>query len=610
MRNILLTEEQIKYIINQSVVSEDTNTINQSSIDSLKKSMIKRIKDDVNLNNELAKTAQIVGVNPNYNNTDRNNMRRNLGNNFNTTLKDEIKWGAKILSNYAGKHGLFDNKRMAQEQQQNYAKLIHIKEFLDSKGLNWLYDINVVPDEKRYFGYAKDAKTIDDRINSFDLSNIGKASDYINKADLENSGFFDEEKTLMQQEAEVKMKASLLDNYMAKTYGLDVDLPKNVFARGNQKLPEDTLIINFTAALQCPAWNECLLREACYARRGEKIHSIVRDANVKRNLMWEAGRVDEALMEMIAQLMRLYSINYTKAIPIIKQKTGKTYTVNKLSKLKFSEIGDENILNILKENAVIKHIRLNENGDFIGQWLLDAVDGIAGDFKVVGILTSAYTCRNINMDYSKVANIILNVSNKAIKGNNVSRYFFAVDETTYDAFDETYGGENGELINSSEGIRPNPQPLYKVDNNGNIYATGEMYYKCPCERKDENGGKINCYNCNICYEANNVSNRPYYVLVKVHSHGEKRVAGTHTSKEGIPEFGFSKNFLRNRGMQQQYRMVSEDILKENISSKMRTGVLAVARNCVNSLREHLAGLAGEQEEIKILPIFLPENLYI
>ena len=46
-------------------------------------------------------------------------------------------------------------------------------------------------------------------------------------------------------------------------------------------------------------------------------------------------------------------------------------------------------------------------------------------------------------------------------------------------------------------------------------------------------------------------------------------------------------------MQQQYRMVAEDILKENISSKMRTGVLAVARNCVNSLREHLAGLAGE-----------------
>ena len=80
---------------------------------------------------------------------------------------------------------------------------------------------------------------------------ISNIKDYIDTKNTE--GMFDEEKISLEQNADVKMKASLLDNYLSKTYGLNIELPINVFSHGNAKLPKDTLIVNFSAALQCPA---------------------------------------------------------------------------------------------------------------------------------------------------------------------------------------------------------------------------------------------------------------------------------------------------------------------------------------------------------------------
>lgn len=597
MRKIYLTEKQILDIVRQSFVCEASVSMNGDAIKNLQKNITNRISNIASTNTDLQNSLQGIGVNPNYSDTERNATRRNLGNNFNTTLENEIKNAARILSKYVGNSGLFDktsdgSSKMKADYPNEYNKLMRIKEFLDSKGLNWVYDINVIPNEKKYFGFSKDDKTIEDRINHFSLSNIGNPKDYIDTKNTE--GMFDEEKISLEQNADVKMKASLLDNYLSKTYGLNIELPINVFSHGNAKLPKDTLIVNFSAALQCPAWNECLLREACYARRGEKQHTIVRDANVRRNLMWEAGRYDEELMQMIEQLMRLYSINYSKAIPLIKKQIGKTYTVQKLSKTRFSEFKDERVLNILKECSAIKHIRLNENGDFIGQWLVDAIDKIAGDFMVVGISTSAYTCRNINMDYSKVANIILNVSNQAIQSGNVARYFFAVDEETYNALDETYGGPNNSLVVSAEGVTPNPQPLYKMDETKNVAPTGTMYYKCPCGRNTNEKRDVNCYDCNICYQPNNISDKPYYVVVKVHSKGDKKIVGTHVGKDKIPVFGFSKNYLTNIGIAKwPEQRIDEEATKNDFSTGIKEGLFGAARNCVISLREHLAGLAGE-----------------
>ena len=597
MRNIYLTEKQILDIVKSSFICEGQAQMNANAVKTLQKDIASRISNIASTNTELQNSMQRIGVNPNYSDAERNATRRDLGNNFNTKLENEIKDAARILSKYVGNAGLFDKTddgslRMQADHPNEYNKLMRIKEFLDSKGLNWLYDINATPSDKKYFGFFKDDKTIEDRINHFSLANIGDPKKYVNTKNAE--GMFDDERIAMEQGAEVKMKASLLDNYLVKTYGLNIQLPVETFAHGNAKLPKDTLIVNFAAALQCPAWNECLLREACYARRGEKKGSNVRDANVRRNLMWEAGRYDEELMSMIEQLMRLYSINYGKAIPLIKKEVGKTYTIQKLSKTKFSEFKDEKILNILKECSTIKHIRLNENGDFIGQWLLDAIDKIAGDFMVLGISTSAYTCRNINMDYSKVANIILNVSNQGIKYGNVARYFFAVDEKTYDALDETYGGVNNSLEITAEGVKPNPQPLYQMDKTNNITLTGHMYYKCPCGREANGKKDVNCYDCDICYQPNNISDKPYYVIVKVHSHGDKKIVGTHVGANNIPVFGFSENFLTNRGLVQwPERRLDENLIKGSVRNGVRQGLFEVAKNCVTSLREHLAGLANE-----------------
>ena len=45
------------------------------------------------------------------------------------------------------------------------------------------------------------------------------------------------------------------------------------------KVPENTLIVNFTTAIGCPAWNECLVKHACYARQTEKGKPSVYDGN-------------------------------------------------------------------------------------------------------------------------------------------------------------------------------------------------------------------------------------------------------------------------------------------------------------------------------------------
>ena len=74
----------------------------------------------------------------------------------------------------------------------------------------------------------------------------------------------------------------------------------------------------------------------------------------------------------------------------------------------------------MKQFKRIDYIRLNENGDFVGQWLVDAWDNEAGKYQPYGVNVSAYTCRHLN--YEGIKNIIINTSFKDGKGNIIITY--------------------------------------------------------------------------------------------------------------------------------------------------------------------------------------------
>jgi hypothetical protein len=290
----------------------------------------------------------------------------------------------------------------------------------------------------------------------------------------------------------------------------------------------------------------------------------------------------------------LFVIDYGKAIKEVNS-LGKKYTVDGLSQYHLSDL-DEAVREILGRYKRVTDIRLNENGDFIGQWLLDAIDSEAGDFLTIGVNTSAYTCRNIGMDYSKVQNLIINCSNKAIKGESIQRYFLAVDDTMYRAFDETYGGPNNSLVYDADGrIAVNPQPLYK-----NGVPTGDYYYKCPCGRIKDEQDKVDCYRCRLCYTKNDNIDATYYVLVNCHGANSNSYGGRRS------DFGFSKNYFANlERIEQEQQMepakpikkVAENVIKENIGNSYKEALKQIAYNCVSSIKNHLSALAtGENNE--------------
>jgi hypothetical protein len=220
---------------------------------------------------------------------------------------------------------------------------------------------------------------------------------------------------------------------------------------------------------------------------------------------------------------------------------------------------------------------------------------------LIGIDTSAYTCRNL--DYTRASNIIINASNAAIKKGKIDRYFFAIEENMYNAFDETYGGNNNSLEIIDGSVQPNPQPLYTVDENGQVVDSGHLYYKCPCGRPLKGKEKISCYQCDVCYHRNTFE-KPTYVLVKIHSNGEGKTAGmphVTTDKNGFsfPNFGFSRNWFKNTGrtpqeyLDRQKENSEETTLKESINRGVQNGILQIAKNCINSVKDHLAKLAGK-----------------
>ena len=520
---------------------------------------------------------------------------------------------------------------------------------------------------------------------------------------------------------------AMFNKMLNSKFGYDFKMPTAMYTYGNSKLPDDTLIINFTTAHRCPAWNECLVGYACYARGSEHNYEGLHKKNSNLHMMWQTAHKDPEILAAMFKVIKMQLINPTNMAgallnnPDTSQKWFKklndqegqltplkglfnrlgaqdkdnilaepsTYSGKKDNDIDdigesrsilgmalneyvteagrkkdpnaplkqpkgarenlamliyshdFGEIFDEQDLAVIKNtpNAFrAKFIRLNEEGDFIGQWLLDAFDKFAGDLKLVGISTAAYTCRNLN--FTKIKNIIINASTMNVgtmgagdtEGQSaaIARRFFAVSSELYDTLDDTYvptGRELDYIVPSKsergkgdyDGSKPliplhktadglhvkyDPKPYVNDSETSNPEEYTDMfdpngatvkrrlYYKCPCGRHgdvlDSKGKpiKMNCYLCRMCYEPKDEKIGELYVLVEVHGDNiDSFDMNTANQKRGISNkmatYREAKEIFANR--------LSES---HRIAEKM--GLQLVAQNVITSAKDRIGGIADKE----------------
>lgn len=550
-----INENYIRDII-RSIISEHINSVvlcegkNDSDITKDKK---KKITDyllgKINNNDDgIIDLLGRLGYNLNYSKDGFRDFVNNIHNGYEVAqhvMNDVVEF-ANIISQYTNEKGqvfvVRDETKMGQSPNIHYMEddfpkdklyeIMRMKDFIDRLGLTYLYDKTA---NMSNWTYGMSGKTDNPSNLDFNYFAKGELSKYIGDAPLGDAA------------GRFKRAESILTKYTEARYGMDVVIPDVSFTKGNGKLPKDTLIINFDSAIGCPAWNECLVKHACYARSGEKRNPTQFQGNKNKTLMWRATKNDPQLMKMLLDLVKTYCFDYDKAASeILSQKLLTRISVKKLvEKLNVTPLTDSNfytpeILNILTNNKLVNKVRLNENGDFIGQWLVDAWDEYAGELKLCGINVSAYTCRHLN--YDGIKNIIMNTSFPT-DNKNIARHFIAISNSDYDALDETYGGPNGKLVLTKNQVIPRYLPLYKTikGKNGDITNIGEnsgsVYYKCPCGRTVGNT-KISCYQCQVCYQPKE-GDATTIVFVKAHGSAQKMI-GKYNGFLGV-----SQNFVDN-----------------------------------------------------------------
>ena len=573
-----LNEGYIRNLI-RNIISEQVNSIiiNEAKSDSeITKSNKKRITDylenKIKTNDEeFLELLRSLGYNLNYNKKDFKNFKNSLYNGYDIAqhVMDDVVNVANILSQYTNKNGQVfirrDETKLGQSPDIRYMeddyptdelyKIMSMKDFIDRLGLTYLYDKTANMSSQKYGMSGKND----------DPSNL----DFNHFADGELDSYIGD-KNLSDTEGRITRAMSILSKYTDAKYGMNIVIPDISFTKGNGKLPKDTLIINFDSAVGCPAWNECLVKHACYARSGEKRNPTQFQGNKNKTLMWRATKNDPQLMKMLLDLVKTYCFDYEKAAnEILSQKLVTKISAKKLiDKLNTTPLTDSTfftteILDILKKNKLVNKVRLNENGDFIGQWLVDAWDNYAGELKLCDINVSAYTCRHLN--YDGIKNIILNTS-FATDNKNVARHFIAISDSDYDALDDTYSGPNGELVLTKNQVIPRYLPLYnsirgdkgRIANIGD--DSGKVYYKCPCGRKIDNT-EISCYQCQVCYQPKE-GDATTIIFVKAHGSAKKMV-GKYNGFLGI-----SQNFVNNLARIEELR--KEEQRRKNQVKKSKT----------------------------------------
>ena len=623
-----------------------------------------------NANKEsLEDVASRLGINLNFNQNEYNNKLNS------TTLDDmtnAIKDAAMELSNYVNSQGSLKFAQMKKEMPlEHYYYLLRMKDMIDRLALSYLYDTKnanaLRTADERYgikYNFDKNNNFTGIDASNFNLNNNFEA----NARKWANMGTRkDSLKGKSEEEVQALYKRQLLERYVEATYGMNVDMPVGAFTYGNNKLPSDTLVINFTSAHRCPAWNDCVVKYACYARGSEHGYKDLYKKNTRLNLMWEAGRRDDELMKDLFQMVRAYLVNYRKLTSLINKKGREDFKAQQqqqylqqpnlfgeAKKPKYQNIKQKDIYenpltqyaDIFKEHRAevlrATKVRLNEDGDFIGQWLLDAWDKFAEELKAIGVSTTAYTCRNLQ--YGRLKNIIINASSYAIgreQGEDgkaakvISKYFYAIPAQAYDEYEETYDDGKGNLVGKpllytakdefgkeQNYIHVHVLPLVDI-NTGE--PTGGFYYKCPCERIDvndmgnplpfarvkrgENAGKIkinkktgkpdyeklNCFNCRMCYQDRDPNSiigydgkGELYVFIRLHGTFTDEFNNEIASKirEQYPnsQYGVPLNYYNLiKGKMKQNTVESKEV--KEIVEDMMPNIAKDARPMVNTAKE-------------------------
>lgn len=611
------------FITPSFILTEAKGVTDDKYINNAKKALGDRLQSKLQSDDYLRNKADEIGFNVNFNPQEKYLEREKafpnlqLSPEVNERTKKTI-YILKQITNSTGGQNWNTLKNMVANNEtfgMTYNEVLRMKDFVDGLNLRYLYDESAkIPDGDK-FGINGD-------VEQLDLNNLtDKAIEKWREGSEERKWKY------TNDEAFLEMKRNMLNKYLNSTYGVEAEIPN--FSLGNKKV-KDALMINFTSAFRCPAWNECLVRHACYARSGELQHNNAKLSNDKKHLMWESAHEDPQMMGLIENLLKAYVVDYNglnkKITPLIRankknpefsefvSKVGARCNSEKLSMVKFSEM-PQAVLDVVAQNTRVRDIRLNENGDFINQWLLDEFDRIAGEFKLIGVTSAAYSCRNLN--FKGIKNIVVNASRIEMEGDCIVRYFYAIPEDMYNGFADTYKGTS--ISDEFNAIQRVPQPLYSIDENGNKILNGNYYYKCPCGRKDfkikgrkdssEEG--INCYQCHLCYEAQSpemakkLAEHGGKLIVFVKAHGvSKNILGDEreakvSSSVGVP-FSYTpkpKEVKKTRTRKTKKGVNESFEGDSNILQSDEEAYQVIADNAIYSMYEHMNGIANNQNNM-------------
>jgi hypothetical protein len=205
------------------------------------------------------------------------------------------------------------------------------------------------------------------------------------------------------------------DERSSYVYGVNVtydgEISTGLFSIGNAKLSDDTLIINFTSALECPSMQVCpVAQKACYAVAGENRLPDVRRKNLMVQNIWyealkNAAKKDKNAIDKVFSIAKLYI----------------------------------EVLNAKKPNGEfmykkpLRFVRFNEAGDFPHQKILEAAARFAEFAKGYGIMCMAYSAKK-QLDFTKIADGTSEPIDKLIKINASREDMKVSSDTTKQRF--------------------------------------------------------------------------------------------------------------------------------------------------------------------------------
>jgi hypothetical protein len=267
------------------------------------------------------------------------------------------------------------------------------------------------------------------------------------------------------------------DERASEVYKVDVtydgEIATGLFSLGNSKLSDDTMIINFTSALECPSINVCpITQKACYAVAGETRFKDSRRKNLKVQNIWREA-MNQAIYGDKNAVDKVFSIARLYIETLNAKKDNGNYVYKK----------------------PIRYVRFNEVGDFFTQSIVNAAADFAAFAKQYGVMCMAYTANKYlnfkaihpgtGLPVDKLIKINASRTDIKVSDDTTKQNFFAtpMDYKTMlvnnDKVEEINDGEEENLkclmpIKGEHGVLSVPLLTYGKSSGGEGW-----YYVCP-----------------------------------------------------------------------------------------------------------------------------------